>query len=282
MNAMRKLPETTLPPMLRFAPWVLLLASVMAGLIAWRIAHRPDTPSLLPLLLWQIVVWLPWLAYYPAIDWLAGRTRQISVGSLMATAVHVAAATAIAASHLAWYWQASSLLSPLRGLPETKYGAYAFFFVFWFLIDLILYLAVVIGLDRHGRAPHTDAGAHDHVAGDRARNRYTEQFIVRSGRTRHVVPAREIRWIEAQGYYAALHADSGVHLIRQSLAKLEQSLDPAQFVRIHRSTIVNARHVSAIRSDGNGALMVSIRPEVRRRASRAGYRKLKGGFPHLL
>lgn len=277
MNAIRKLPEASLPPALRFAPWVLLLAAVMAGLIAWRIAHRPDTPSLLPLLLWQIVVWMPWLGYYPAIGWLSDRTA--SAGPLASTALHASAAVAVAVSHLAWYWQASSLLSPLRGLPETKYGAYAFFFVFWFLIDLILYLTVVTRLDRRDRAPRPRAEA-DGVPGDRAR--FAGQFVVRSGRTRHIVPARDVRWIEAQGYYAALHTGSGAYLVRQSLAKLEQELDPAEFVRIHRSTIVNARHVSAIRRNGTGAVTVSIGPGVGRRASRAGWRKLKVRFPHLL
>lgn len=282
MNAMRKLPERSLPPVLRFGLWVLLLASVMAGLIAGRIAHRPDTPGPLPLLLWQIVVWLPWLAYYPAIGWLSGRMQGNALGSLASTALNAAAALAVAASHLAWYWPASSILSPLRGLPETKYGAYAFFFVFWFLIDLILYAAVISGLGRHTPAPNVAGNAPDQVAGDGAGTRYIEQFVVRSGRTRRVVPAHEVHWIEAQGYYAALHAASGTHLIRQSLAKLEESLDPAQFVRIHRSTIVNVRHVSAIRSNDNGAVTVSIGPEVGRRASRSGYRKLKDRFPHLL
>ena len=250
------------------------LALVMSAAIGWRIAERPGAPALLPILAWQAAVWSPWIVYCPAIRRLAG--LAFSIPPLRRALVHGLAACAVAASHLAWYWQVSSVASPLAGLPDTKFGVYAFFFVFWFLIDLLLYAAVLFGFDgsrsREERSPAIAPPAPEPAAPAR---RFREHYEVRNGRRNHVVPVRNIQWIEAQGYYAALHTGSGTHLVRRSLAKLEQDLDPARFVRVHRSTIVNLANVTALETDRNGALTVCLADGGKRRASRAGARALQ-------
>ena len=58
----------------------------------------------------------------------------------------------------------------------------------------------------------------------------------------------EIDWIEAQGNYACLHVGRDSHLLRRSLKKLSEQLDPAVFLRIHRSTIVNLDRVQELQS----------------------------------
>ena len=250
------------------------LALVMSAAIGWRIAERPGAPSLLPILAWQAAVWSPWIVYYPAIRRLAG--LAVPVPPLGAALVHGFAACAVAASHLAWYWQVSAVASPLAGLPDTKFGVYAFFFVFWFLIDLLLYAALAFGFhgSRDREEPGAAAGRPAPEAAAPARH-FREHYEVRNGRRNHVVPVQKIRWIEAQGYYAALHTESGTHLVRRSLAKLEQDLDPQHFVRIHRSTIVNLTDVAAIETDRNGAVTVCLVDGGKRRASRTGARALQ-------
>ncbi len=265
---------------------VCLLAAVMAGAIAWRVASRPGTPSLLPILLWQIAVWLPWIGYFYAIRLLTKRIDPLRDATLASVAVHVVAALMVATSHLVWYWQVSDSVSPLQGLPNTRFGVYAFFFVFWFLIDLLLYLAVLVAQRRVPQAPDAAApgaqpGAEAPSApvGGEANAASSKRFVVRQGRARHVVCVDDIRWIEAQGYYAALHTGSGSFLLRQSLAKLENELDPARFVRIHRSTIVNVASIAGLHNDRNGAVSVMLQDGGRRRVSRAGYRALKTRLP---
>jgi hypothetical protein len=66
----------------------------------------------------------------------------------------------------------------------------------------------------------------------------------------------EIDWIEADDYYAAIHARQGSHLIRESLASLEQRLDSARFVRAHRSAIVNLERVRELRNESGETLLV--------------------------
>jgi two-component system, LytTR family, response regulator len=62
-----------------------------------------------------------------------------------------------------------------------------------------------------------------------------------------IVDAADIIWIEAVDYYASVHTIGRHHLIRQSLASLEERLDGERFVRVHRSAIVNLAQVREVR-----------------------------------
>ena len=71
-----------------------------------------------------------------------------------------------------------------------------------------------------------------------------------------VLDADEIDWIEADDYYAAIHARAGRHLIRESLTSLEQRLDNNRFMRAHRSAIVNVDRVRELRNKGGDTLLI--------------------------
>jgi two-component system LytT family response regulator len=72
------------------------------------------------------------------------------------------------------------------------------------------------------------------------------------------VPAREVDWIEGYGNYAKLHIGKGVHLVRTTLAALEQELDPARFTRVHRSAIVALDRIRELESLGGGEYKVVL------------------------
>ena len=82
----------------------------------------------------------------------------------------------------------------------------------------------------------------------------------------------EIDWIEAADYYAALHVGEKTHLLRRSMAELEQDLDPATFCRIHRSTIVNLERVRGLKLSEDGDYQVLLENGTELRMSRR-YRK---------
>jgi two-component system LytT family response regulator len=67
-----------------------------------------------------------------------------------------------------------------------------------------------------------------------------------------LLPAESIEYIAADDVYAAVHSQAGVHFIRQSLDLLEERLDPALFVRVHRSFIVQVDYVTAVRRARQG------------------------------
>jgi len=72
------------------------------------------------------------------------------------------------------------------------------------------------------------------------------------------VPVERIEWIEAERDYVRLHTDNASYLVRDTMAKTEERLDPLQFVRIHRSTILRRTIVSAVRVGAYGALKVVL------------------------
>ena len=84
------------------------------------------------------------------------------------------------------------------------------------------------------------------------------RLTVRKGDRYLLVKLDDIDWLEAAANYVEVHARGGEYLIRSTLASLEQRLDPQRFVRIHRSTIVNADRVAEIRSDAHGDFEVTL------------------------
>ena len=254
--------------LIRVMAGVAVIAGVMAVAIAWRVAHRPDAVSFFPILGWQVMIWLPWVGFYYAVRLFVRRLGTYQDASLLGLMLHVLAALSIASTHLIWFWQVSSRTSPFLDVPGTRFGAYAFFFVFWFLIDLLLYWAILA-------RPEPDQDVAEGSAGTAT----TERFAVRKGRSQHLVRTADIHWVEAQGYYAALHTDSGSFMLRRSLTKLEDELDPRSFIRVHRSTIVNVDHVNGLTTNDSGSCLVMLTDGTRRGVSRSGRRKLKSALP---
>jgi two-component system LytT family response regulator len=79
-------------------------------------------------------------------------------------------------------------------------------------------------------------------------------FPVRKRDRTVIVPVRDVDWIEAEGKYVRLHVREESYLVRDAIHAVEKRLDPRQFVRIHRSTIVNMRRVAEIRDDSTVVL----------------------------
>jgi two-component system LytT family response regulator len=75
---------------------------------------------------------------------------------------------------------------------------------------------------------------------------YRRRFLVRVQERIVVVNASDIDWIEAADYYVTIHAGGRTYLLREPLADLEKSLDPAVFFRVHRSAIVNIGRIREI------------------------------------
>ena len=90
-----------------------------------------------------------------------------------------------------------------------------------------------------------------------------------------IVDVAEITWIEADDYYAAVHAAGRRHLVRESLASLEKRLDSSQFVRVHRSAIVNLNRVSGIDGSTGGDFEVVLEGGARLKLSRSYSKELR-------
>jgi two-component system, LytTR family, response regulator len=73
-----------------------------------------------------------------------------------------------------------------------------------------------------------------------------KRFAVRKGHQVSFVLVSDIEWIEGTGDYAGLHVGKKTHLIHRSLTSLEKKLNPEEFIRIHRSTIVRVDRIGRI------------------------------------
>ena len=83
----------------------------------------------------------------------------------------------------------------------------------------------------------------------REKERDKQRIVVPTARGDLLIDAVEIDWIEADDYYAVIHAGQGRHLVRESLASLVQRLDSARFVRTHRAAIVNVDRIREVRTE---------------------------------
>lgn len=119
----------------------------------------------------------------------------------------------------------------------------------------------------------------DALAPGRARG--AGRLIVREVGQVIVVPTLSVDWIEGADYYAKLHIGPKVHLLRESLASLEQRLDPARFMRIHRSVIVNLARVRVVEAEQRGAAIAILSGGARLRVTAARREALEQALEQL-
>jgi two-component system LytT family response regulator len=110
--------------------------------------------------------------------------------------------------------------------------------------------------------------AKDRIASRGKEPQSAKVFAVKSIGQICFVRVPEIDWIEAADYYVSLHVGARTHLLRRSMAELEQELDAAEFCRIHRSTIVKIDRVRSLELNENGEYDVLLQDGTRVRMSR--------------
>lgn len=98
--------------------------------------------------------------------------------------------------------------------------------------------------------------------------RWLQRLSVHVGEHIRVIATDAIDWIGAEGNYVAIHADGAAHLHRETLRHLEETLDPARFLRIHRRVIVNVDRIHEIHPLFNGNAEVVLRDGTRLNLSR--------------
>lgn len=127
-----------------------------------------------------------------------------------------------------------------------------------------------LALGRAKQRIRLDQNHSGHSGTNRARR--LERVAIKSAGQVCFVKVSDIDWIEAADYYACLHVGSKSHLLRRSMAELEEDLDPNLFCRVHRSSIVNLERVRGLKLGEDGEYEVLLDNGARVRLSRR-YRK---------
>ena len=160
-----------------------------------------------------------------------------------------------------------------EALPQVVFvTAYDEFAVKAFEVHAVDYLLKPFGPDRFERAlarvkervrarrdDGLDRRLRTVLAAVTRRPTYLERILVPDGGKSVLLEVSRIDWIEAEGNHVRLHVGPASHLVRATLAALEERLDPARFLRIHRSRIVNADRIREVHPWSHGDQLVVLR-----------------------
>ncbi len=103
-----------------------------------------------------------------------------------------------------------------------------------------------------------------------------ERLAIKTAGRVYFVTTAEIDWIEAADNYVRLHTGHESHLVRETMNALETKLDPARFVRIHRSTIINLERIKELKPWFHGEYIVILRDGTQLTLSRRHRDRLNG------
>jgi two-component system LytT family response regulator len=132
-------------------------------------------------------------------------------------------------------------------------------------------------LDRAGR--RMGSKTHDTLSGlvreSRDSTSPLERILVRDGSRVHVIPAGKIDYLEAQDDYVCIHSGGKEYLKQEPLGNLEKNLDPRQFVRIHRSYLLNLERLERLELLTRNSRLAILSNGKRLPVSKSGYARLK-------
>jgi two-component system, LytTR family, response regulator len=108
-----------------------------------------------------------------------------------------------------------------------------------------------------------------------AEGQFKQRILVKEKKKYFLVDLDEVYFFEASGDYVVIHREKVTHLINDSMNNLESKLDPEQFVRIHRSTIVNLRYIDNLQPYFNGEFHIAMKNGSKLKLSRNYRDKIK-------
>ena len=123
--------------------------------------------------------------------------------------------------------------------------------------------------------PTKSVDAGELAAAARPAGQYAERIVVKDGTKVTLIPVAKLDYAEATDDYVTLVTEGRKHLKQQTISGLQLTLDPARFVRIHRSYVVNLERVARIEPYGRDSKIAVLTNGVRLPVSRAGYGRLQ-------
>ena len=234
---------------------------------------------------------LLWAALLPQIIQWSG---HISGGFpfLRSLATHAGLAVGFVLVSVGWRFALDVLVPSLRrvqGTPSTVFGIYL---LTGLGRSLLVYLGAVGAAhawSRYrapGQGPESDSGALSQSRPASATIPDTSEgtarrFLIKSNGRVFFVPPEEIDWIEAAGNYVSLHVGDKSYLLRESMRGIEEQLDPARFLRVHRSAIVHINRVREVQRFSSGRHQAIFVSGASANLGRSGMERLKPALEQL-
>ncbi|MEB2781044.1 LytTR family DNA-binding domain-containing protein [Algoriphagus sp. C2-6-M1] len=101
------------------------------------------------------------------------------------------------------------------------------------------------------------------------------RLVVRVKNEIKIIPTHEVNFFEAEDDYIAIHTSSGTYLKKMTMKSLEEALDPAKFVRVHRSFLLNLNQITKIEPYERDNYLVLLRGGEKVPVSKTGYSRLR-------
>ena len=131
--------------------------------------------------------------------------------------------------------------------------------------------------DRAAGAPPGELSVDDNVSGSTVQGP-VRRIGVRNGARTVIVDVSDIDWVEAVGDYARIHVGKRTHLVSQRMHALESILEVNQFLRIHRSIIVNLSRIRELHRDSDGGGTLVLQDGLRLRVARGRWDALRAAL----
>ncbi len=103
----------------------------------------------------------------------------------------------------------------------------------------------------------------------------SQRIVIKDGTKIKIIPVHDVMYLEAADDYVKIHTKDGYFLKNKTMSHFEESLDKQQFVRSHRSYIVNVQQITRIDAYEKDSHVAVLRSGVKVPVSRSGYGKLK-------
>jgi len=104
------------------------------------------------------------------------------------------------------------------------------------------------------------------------------RVVVKKDGVIKIIPVVDINYLEADDDYVKLSTVEGIFYKNKTMAFFEQTLDPSQFIRIHRSYIINLAQVTKIELKEKDSYVVLLKSDIWLPVSKTGYVKLKAAL----
>ncbi|ADU38342.1 LytTR family DNA-binding domain-containing protein [Variovorax paradoxus] len=263
--------------------WIVLMA--LQGVFATMVAVVDARNRAVPRATWEIVTWegsshLVLLMLIPVFVAIERRLAPLMPGRWVHfVAGHIIASVAISVVHVAGMFAVRSLVYALMG-GRYDFGGWIAQWGYEYLKDVRVYVSIVFGiwayrlfmlrLQGEARvldAPEAGAAEPAPTPAEPEESEPSmqpvpptppvarpERFLVRKLRREFLIAATDIDWLQAEGNYVGLHVNGHDYLLRATLTDFLTQLDPARFVRVHRSHAVNLARIKEIEPlDGGDA-----------------------------
>jgi len=107
------------------------------------------------------------------------------------------------------------------------------------------------------------------------RDEFLDRIVVKDRHKINIIPVDQIRYIESMDDYVMIYTKEGRHIKQKTMKYLEDSLNPQEFVRIHRSYIVKVTEIKEIQQYEKESYLVIMADKTKLKVSKSGYKRLK-------